>query len=436
MKRFKALSLLLASALLLAGCGSTNREAEKEPASSGGTKTIKFMHLWPEGTNAAQNKMLNEIIDDFERENPGIKIEQEILANEQYKDKIKVLSASNQLPDVGMAWPGGWLQPYVQGNKIASFDDVIDRDYRSKFVDGTLEVFEVNGKTYGLPTDLNIAIVYYNKRIFEQNGLNVPTTYDEFLHVISTLTNNGITPIALGNQERWTGSLWYMYLADRISGNETIVNAVNRKQSFEDPTLIRAAEEIQRLVDLGAFQKGYNGATSSEAESLFTSGQAAMYLTGTWVLPSFTQSENFTQEFKDSVDYFKFPTVEGGKGNINSFVGGNGGLFVSEHSTVKEEAKRFVKYFTEKFGERALGEAGIIPSYKLNADDYDLPELYLKVLKDLNDASSITLFADNIMTPGPAQVHLDMIQSLFGKEATPEEFVKAHEEALAKEAGE
>jgi len=72
----------------------------------------------------------------------------------------------------------------------------------------------------------------------------------------------------------------------------------------------------------------------------------------------------------------------------------------------------------------------------LNADDYDLPELYLKVLKDLNDASSITLFADNIMTPGPAQVHLDMIQSLFGKEATPEEFVKAHEEALAKEAEE
>jgi len=369
-------------------------------------------------------------------QNPGIKIEQEILANEQYKDKIKILSTSNQLPDVGMAWPGGWLQPYVQGNKFASLDDVIDRDYRSKFVDGTIEVFEVDGKTYGLPTDLNIAIIYYNKQIFKQNGLEVPTTYDEFLNVIQTLTNNGITPIALGNQERWTGSLWYMYLADRISGNETIVNAVNRKQSFEDPTLIQAAEEIQKLVDLGAFQKGYNGATNSEAESLFTSGQAAMYLTGTWALPSFTQGENFTQEFKDSVDYFKFPTVAGGKGNINSFVGGNGGLFVSENSAVKEEAKRFVKYFTEKFGERALGDAGIIPSYKLNADDYDLPELYLKVLKDLNDASSITLFADNIMSPGPAQVHLDMIQSLFGKEATPEEFVQAHEEALAKEAGE
>jgi raffinose/stachyose/melibiose transport system substrate-binding protein len=162
MKKLKALSLLLALTLAAAaGCGSSN-QAEKDPAGSGGTKTIKFMHLWPEGTNAPQNKILNEIIADFERENPGIKIEQEILANEQYKDKIKVLSASNQLPDVGMAWPGGWLQPYVEGNKIASFDDVIDSDYRNKFVDGTIEAFEVDGKTYGLPTDLNIAIVYYN----------------------------------------------------------------------------------------------------------------------------------------------------------------------------------------------------------------------------------------------------------------------------------
>lgn len=108
-----------------------------------------------------------------------------------------------------------------------------------------------------------------------------------------------------------------MYLADHFGGTETIVNAVNRTKTFEDPTLVQAAEEIQNLVDLGAFQKGYNGASSSEAESLFTSGQAAMYLTGTWILPSFTNGENFTQEFKDSVDYFKFPSVEGGKGNIN-----------------------------------------------------------------------------------------------------------------------
>lgn len=394
------------------------------------------MHLWPEGTSASQNKLLNEIIDDFENENPGIKVTQEILSNEQYKNKLKVLSASGELPDVGMAWPGGWLKPYVEGNMFAPLDDVLDSEFRDKFVDGTIEGFEVNEKTYGLPTDLNIAVIFYNKEIFAEYGLEVPTTYDEFLNVVATLKENGIDPVALGNKELWTGSMWYMYLADRIGGTETLVNAVNRTSTFEDPALVQAAVEIQNLVDAGAFQKGYNSLTSSEAESTFTSGQAAMYLSATWMLPSFTSGENLTQEFKEAVDYFKFPAVEGGEGDINSFVGGTGGLFVAENSNVKEEAKLFVKYFTKEFGERALDEAGIIPAYKLNADDYDLPEMYLKVLKDLNNASNITLFADNLMSPAPAQVHLDMIQTLFGKEITPEEFVQAQEEALAEEAGE
>ncbi|GAE25310.1 xylose ABC transporter [Halalkalibacter wakoensis JCM 9140] len=433
MRKLNAVALLLALILIVTGCGQTGTESNGTNGSSSDTKTIEFMHLWPTGTSAAQNQILNEIIEDFESENPGIKVEQEILSNEQYKDKLKVLAASEELPDVGMSWPGGWLQPYVNSNMFAPLDDVLDSDFRDKFVDGTIEGFEVDGKTYGLPTDLNIAMIFYNKKIFEENGLEVPTTYDEFLNVITTLNNNDITPIALGNRDAWTGSMWYMYLADRIAGAETIVNAVNGTNTFEDPNLVEAAEEIQNLVDLGAFLQGFNGLTSSEAESLFTNGQAAMFLSATWMLPTFTNSDDLSQEFKDSVDYFKFPAVEGGKGDINGFVGGNGGLFVAENSDVKEEAKQFVKYFTEKFGERSLDEAGIIPSYKLNADDYDLPDMYLKVLNDLNDASSITLFADNLMNPGPAQVHLDMIQSLFGKESTAEEFVKAHEEALAED---
>ncbi|SIF26193.1 Uncharacterised protein [Mycobacteroides abscessus subsp. abscessus] len=59
--------------------------------------------------------------------------------------------------------------------------------------------------------------------------------------------------------------------------------------------------------------------------------------------------------------------------------------------------------------------------------------MYVDVLEDLNSASNITLFADVQMSADTAQVHLDMIQSLFGKEVSPEDFAKAHEEALSKE---
>src|SRR5699024_7962663 len=163
-------------------------------------KTVKFMHLWPEGSSAEHNRIVDEIIEKYESENEGVTIELEVLSNEQYKDKIKVLSTSDELPDVGMTWAAGYLEPYVEGDKFASFNDVLESDgLQDSFVSGTTEAFSVDGTTYGLPLELNIATVFYNKSIFEEHGLEAPETLEEFHHVVQTLDENGVEPIALGN---------------------------------------------------------------------------------------------------------------------------------------------------------------------------------------------------------------------------------------------
>jgi raffinose/stachyose/melibiose transport system substrate-binding protein len=247
------------------------------------------------------------------------------------------------------------------------------------------------------------------------------------------LKKNDVAPIALGNKDRWTGSLWYMYLADRIGGGDVLTNAINRTGSFEDPALVSAAEKVQDLVGMDAFVKGFNGLSDEEAKSMFMNEQAAMYLIATWDLPNYTTNEDVPQEFRDSVGYFNFPTVDG-NGDMNSFVGGPGvGLFVAEDSDVKEEAKEFASFFVQEWGEKSVTDAGVIPATKVDAESLDLPDMYVDVLDDLNNASNITLFADVQMSADVAQVHLDMIQSLFGKEVTPEEFAKEHEKALSEE---
>lgn len=224
-----------------------------------------------------------------------------------------------------------------------------------------------------------------------------------------------------------------MYFADRIGGGDVLTQAINREGTFEDPALIQAAAEVQTLVGMDAFVKGFNGLSDEEAKSMFMNEQAAMYLIATWDLPNYTTNEEVPQEFRDSVGYFPFPTVEG-NGDLNSFVGGPGvGLFVSEDSEVKEEAKQFVAYFVDKWGERSVTDVGVIPATKIDTDALDLPQMYSDILNDLNNASTITLFADVQMSADTAQVHLDQIQALFGEEVTPEDFAKAHEEALANE---
>ncbi|ETP70627.1 ABC transporter substrate-binding protein [Planococcus glaciei] len=431
MKFKKPLTIALSavvSTMLLAGCSSD----EKESANANGDTEIKFMHLWPEGSSKKHYDVVNNIIADYEKENEGVNVDLEVLSNEQYKDKLRVLSTSKELPDVGLTWSAGFLEPYVGGNMFAPLDDVIESDLKDAFVPGTAEAYALDGKTYGLPLELNIVTLYYNDKMFKEHGLEAPKTYEELLNVVKEFRADGVQPIALGNRDSWTGSMWYMYLADRIAGAEGLNKAIDRSGSFEDPALVKAAEEVQTLVDAGAFVDGFNGLADEEAKSMFMSGQAPMYLIATWDLPNYTTNEDVPQEFRDSVQYLKFPTVEG-NGDMNSYVGGPGvGLFVAEDSEVKEEAKDFAAYFVKEWGEKAVTEAGVIPATKVDAESLDLPQMYTDILNELNNASNITLFADVQMSPGVAQTHLDSIQALFGKEMTPEEFGKAHEDALSK----
>ena len=149
-KAFTLLAGLFVAALALSGC------SDSENASSDGKKVIKFMHLWPEGSSKQHHEIVENIVADFEKEHKDVKVEVEVLSNEQYKDKIKVLSASGELPDVGMTWSAGYLEPYVKGGKFAPLDDLLEGDLKDSFVSGTTEAYQVDGKTYGLPLELSL----------------------------------------------------------------------------------------------------------------------------------------------------------------------------------------------------------------------------------------------------------------------------------------
>ncbi|WP_339243593.1 extracellular solute-binding protein [Paenibacillus sp. FSL F4-0243] len=389
-----------------------------------------MMHLWPDSNNSAQNKMVKEIIREFEEANPNITIKTEVLENEQYKSKLKVLAASNDLPDIGFTWAAGFMDPYVRGDKFAAVDDLLQDELKGKFVAGTTEGYSFDGKTYALPVELNIVPVYYNKEIFSEFNLQPPQTLDDLKAIIRTLNNNGITPVTLGGKDGWPASFWYMYLADRIGGPNLMDKAV-ADQDFTDPSLLEAARQVQELVNLNTFIKGYNGLSNDEAKVQFMNGKSAMFVTGTWELPDFTTTTNIAQEFKVNIGYFKFPTVEGGKGNVDDWVGGPGtGLFVSKNSKHDLEAKEFVSFFVQKWGEHSVVNAGVIPATKVDTAAIKLPQMFIDLLNELNKANKVTLYLDTQMKPVASTIHMNQIQALFGEAVTPEEFIKKQDDAL------
>lgn len=413
--------------LITTACNGDKGNSSK---SDGEKITLKMMHLWPDSNNSAQNKMVKEIIREFEEANPNITIKTEVLENEQYKSKLKVLAASNDLPDIGFTWAAGFMDPYVRGDKFASVDDLLQDELKGKFVAGTTEGYSFDGKTYALPVELNIVPVYYNKEIFSEFNLQPPQTLDDLKAIIRTLNNNGITPVTLGGKDGWPASFWYMYLADRIGGPNLMDKAV-ADQDFTDPSLLEAARQVQELVNLNTFIKGYNGLSNDEAKVQFMNGKSAMFVTGTWELPDFTTTTNIAQEFKVNIGYFKFPTVEGGKGNVDDWVGGPGtGLFVSKNSKHALEAKEFVSFFVQKWGEHSVVNAGVIPATKVDTAAIKLPQMFIDLLNELNKANKVTLYLDTQMKPVASTIHMNQIQALFGEAVTPEEFIKKQDDAL------
>ncbi|MEC1526113.1 extracellular solute-binding protein [Neobacillus niacini] len=428
------MSVLMLLSLVLAGCSSSSASEE---SSADGKKVIKFMHLWPEGSSNAQFSIVKDVITEYEKEHKDIKIETEILNPDQYREKLKVLASSNELPDIGMTWSDGFIQPYVEGDMLAPLDDVVENnpDLKDAFIPGVKESYAVDGKTYGLPLELNISYVFYNKEIFEKYGLKAPKTFSEYKKVVKTLADNGVVPATVGAKDGWPASFWFMYLADRIGGSTILTDVIKGKAKMDDPAIVKAAEEIQNLVDMGGFVKGASALSNDDAKGYFMNEQAAMFLTATWELPNYTTSPDVTQEFKDKIGYFKFPTYEGGKGtDINSYVGGPGvGLFVAKDSKVQEEAKDFVGYLVKRWGEKSVVDAGVIPATKVDTASLDLAPMYIEILKDLGEASNVTTYFDTQSSPAVSELHHDLVTALFGKQVTPKDFVKQHADELAAE---
>ena len=104
-----------------------------------------------------------------------------------------------------------------------SLQDALDADqeWKDSFVEGILDYYTYDGETYAIPSQIAYATMFYNKDIFAQYDLAVPTTYEEFLNVCTVLKENGITPIAMEASEAWVPAQMVLQLSLGIGGGET-----------------------------------------------------------------------------------------------------------------------------------------------------------------------------------------------------------------------
>ena len=92
-----------------------------------------------------------------------------------------------------------------------------------------------------------------------------PTTWNEFLTDVKTLQDAGITPLAVGEKDKWPGMFWWANLSLRIAGKDALAQA-GQDGSFDSPGFVRAGEELKKLIDMKPFQDGHLAAPGHDAD--------------------------------------------------------------------------------------------------------------------------------------------------------------------------
>jgi raffinose/stachyose/melibiose transport system substrate-binding protein len=449
-KKMKATSTIALSAALvlsMAACGNSNNESKGATESKGNTATkapdaeatktetgkkvtITFQNIYPDPTTPSY-KMLHELVDQYEKENPNIHIELDTLNTDQQKVKLKTQAASKEVPDITIVNPAAQMKPFVDAKLFAPLNDMLDQNgLKDTYQSGLLDYYSFDGNVYALPDGNNIEVVYYNKELFEQAGIkDTPTTFDELLQDVKTLKAKGITPIAIGEKDSWTGSFLFMNILLRTNGGPGFLQDVlDGKKTFEDPAFIEAVDRFQDLVQAGAFPDGATSIDANAGANIFRTGKAAMWVIGSWETGAIDASS-----VAGKVGAFQFPSVNG-KGDPNEFMLAPGSAFaISANSEHLQETKDFLNFFTlnlpkKQFELKNAVGIGQKVDGDLKAAGYS--DLAVNISGLFNQVKGGDLAFDNTMNPATAQVHLSSIQNLFVQKVDSAQVAKEHQTAF------
>lgn len=418
----KGIAMLLMAAMVSVGCSSQIVLAEEEQV------TLKVFSNLPDRKNG-QGLVEQMIIDEYMKENTNVKIEVEALDEEAYKTKFKAYSMEG-MPDVVSIWgQPAFLDEVVEAGVLAELNPEDYTDY--KFVEGSLNGFTYDGKLYGLPRNTDVACIYYNQKMFQDNGWEVPATYEELLALAGKITEKEIIPMAMAGGDGWPMAVYLSDLLYKLTGEDysNIVSEAVKSGDFSNENIKKATELLKEAADAKLFQNGYDSQDYGTAMNLFTNGQAAMFYMGSWE-SSMALNEDIPEEIRTNIRMFTMPVIDGGKAKETDIAAWNGGGYgVSSNSEIKEEAVKFLNYMyrpdkLSKYGwENGVGMSAQDQSEYMSGEE---TELQMQIVDAVNNATSVSGTPVNDCGPSAFKTSIESeIQSVSNGSTKVEDFLSA-----------
>ena len=305
LKKVVALGTVAAMSIgMLAGCSGGSAESSSEVSKSADGK----VQLELLSTKAENKETLQKLVDAFNGSQD--KIEVQLTQPADAGTVLKTRMTKDDLPE--MVAMGGDAT-YVELQSAGVLADISDADFLGDINESYMSMlYALNAnqeeKAYGVPYATNSSGIIYNKTIFEENNLEVPTTFTELLNVCETLKAAGITPFELTFKDAWTILPAWNSMAPVLQPENFYVDKKEGKTTFAD-THTEVLEKYLQLIPYA--QNDYMGTSYDDGNKKFAAGEAAMMMNGSWAITEIRKANPDVQ-----VDQFKFPATDDASKNM------------------------------------------------------------------------------------------------------------------------
>ena len=388
--------------------------------------TVNFFHRWP---NEPKNSYINSLIAEFEAANPDIDIVADCVLNDSYKEKIRVLVSTDALPDVFFSWSGVFGENLTRSGRVLALDDVMARDseWSSQIVEGQWAPFNYNGKQYGAPWSMDGKAFFYNVDVFNELGIEIPTTLNELYAVCEKLKENGYDePISAGFSAPWAVSHYLGTICQRVVDPEVLAKDYTGGGDFSDPAYIEALNIFKKL---GEYMTSDPCSVDHEfARNAFIMGVSPMCYMQLAEMKYMRDDEELNYAF------FNFPAVEDGKGDPGQLTGAPEGMMISATAKpeVQEAAIKFMEFVISKEGgHRMIAECGEISCVKGAWDETNCDEKQLEAINLILAATEPAVWQDCATEATIANAFMNGGQLLLTGDMTAEDVMASVQTAAA-----
>lgn len=416
--------------MVLIGCGTKSQSTQSSSQAEGKDGGAREIHYFSSRSASDDTIVtLQEITDKYNEQGGNIKLVIDSNADRtSYDQKLRTMIAGGQMPDMFDLDATPYAAELGEKGMLTDMDAFLDEiGEKDSYIPLALDYGRTaDGKLYTLPLELSTEMIWYNVDMFKDAEIEAPKTLDELLDDCKALNDKGYTAFGIGGGDGWPLLRLLATYPFRMTGNDFLNDLSTGKAKMSDEPGMKAAEFMSNIGKY--FQPGFSTTDVATGLNLFLSGKSAMYPTGTWELNYFTD-KNRPEGL--NVDYFYMPTIKDAKTSTNDYWAFGGiGLSVNPKA-FDEQYKDYLTFIVKNYSPAYFAHEHLAPQKVEMSDNSKFDPLFLKIMEDTNNIGTTAARPwDVVLNEDVIATINDNLPGLCMDEETPDEFVKAVDDAL------